>query len=145
MADVSTNDTADMDPIQQTFVAGNALNAKHFIDQQLQYSNMLLQNAVQHQAQLNAFQSQLNAYSLQAMSRTEAINNASATKSVQSLLDQTSNALADAIIGMQGSKTADNTPPVYQDPSSSIAALASQVSALTQFVQGLSVAPTKTA
>lgn len=141
MADTSVTDPGDMDPISQTFTAANALNVKHFVDKQFEisnmsshYSNMLLQNAVQ-------FQSQLNHMSLTAMGRLESVNNAIITKAASILLDQSANDLGDAAIGQETIKSAQTTPPVYQDPSSSIAALAAQVSALTQFVQGLSVAP----
>lgn len=131
MADVSTVDPADQDPISQTFLAANALNVKHFVDQQFQYSNMLLQNAVAHQSQLNAFQSQLNTYSLQSMARTEAINNAIVTRSAKSLLDELPDTIGDSILSQQGAKIAETTPPDTGSLTTLVGQLASLISGLT--------------
>lgn len=138
MADTSTTDPGDMDPISQTFTAANALNVKHFVDKQFEisnmsshYSNMLLQNAVQ-------FQSQLNSLSLQSMGRVEAVNNAIVTKAASILLDQSANDLGDAAIGQETVKTAQTTPP---DTTGQLSALAAQLSLVVQALQGLSVAP----
>lgn len=111
MADVSVASPSDMDPISQTFCAGNALNAKHFIDKEFQYSNLMFSNAIDAQQDSRAFHSQLRQYSLLSMQRTEALNNALVTKAAQALLDPLPGQLGDAIIGMQGVKAAEATPP----------------------------------
>lgn len=138
MADASTTDPGDMDPLSQTFLAANALNVKHFVDKQFEisnmsshYSNMLLQNAVQ-------FQSQLNHMSLTAMGRLESVNNAIVTKAATILLDQSANDLGDAALGQETIKSAQTTPP---DTSGQLSALAAQLSLVVQALQGLSIAP----
>lgn len=141
MADAAVTDPADMDPISQTVMTSNALNFKNFVDTQLQLNQLMLSNTIHNQ-------NELNKYSMQALARSENINNSStaiitaaASKSVKALLDSTSDALSDAIIGDQGSKVADNTPPVYQDPTngtsgvngaSAVALISQLVSLLTQ-------------
>lgn len=150
MADASTTDPADQDPISQTFTAGNALNAKNFIDYQFQYGNLMLGNAIRAQQDADEFRNQLKVYSLQAMSRAESANaqamamlTAVNTKAAKTLLDPTSDALADAVVGGQGVKTMQTTPPVYQDPTNNLAAVMNQLSAVVQALQGLSLAPAK--
>lgn len=140
MADASTTDPADQDPISQTVTTTNALNFKNFVDTQLQLNQLMLSNTIHNQ-------NELNKYSMQALGRSENINNANtamitaaAAKSVKALLDGTSDAASDAILTDQGSKIADNTPPVFQDPTngtsgangaSAIALISQLVSALT--------------
>ena len=134
MADASATDPADMDPISQTVMTSNALNFKNFVDTQLQLNQLQLSNTIHNQ-------NELNKYSMQALARSENINNAStavitaaAAQSVRALLDPTSAALADAVMGDQASKIADNTPPVYQDPTNGTTG-ANGVNAIALFSQ----------
>lgn len=139
MADASTTDPADQDPISQTVTTQNALNFKNFVDTQLQLNQLMLSNAIHNQ-------NELNKYSMQALARSENINNAStavitaaAAKSVQAMLDPTSAALADSVMGDQASKVADNTPPVYQDPTNGTTGAngASAIALISQLVAAL--------
>lgn len=116
MADTSTTDPADQDPISQTVTTSNALNFKNMVDTQIQLNQTLLANTIHNQ-------NELHKYSMQALSRSENINNAStaiitaaAAKSVKGLLDPTNDALADAVTGGQAVKADAITPPVYTDP-----------------------------
>jgi hypothetical protein len=127
MADTSTTDPADQDPISQTATMSNALNFKTFVDTQMQYNNIALGNAISNQQHMNSFAQALLA------------------RCTNMLLDPSNTSVSDAVLDQQAIKTAQTTPPTYQDPSTSIAALAAQVSALTQIVQGLSIAPAATA
>lgn len=126
MADPTGTDP-QADPIGQASVAVASTNIKTFGDMQLQYANMMLGNAISNQQRMDAF-------SLSLLGRV-----------TDMVLDKSANTVVDAVLDQQGAKIAQTTPPTYQDPSSSIAALAAQVSALTQFVQGLSIASTKAA
>lgn len=157
MADTSTTDPADMDPISQTFMAGNALNAKNFIDLQFQYSNQALADSMRSVRDLDEYRADLRTYKLQAMARSEALVaqgmamvTAVNTASAKALLDQFPNALADAAEAQQETKIAQTTPPVYQDPTNGTAganglsAIAAQLSLVTQMLQGLSIAPSAT-
>src|ERR1700677_4648065 len=123
MADTSVTDPADQDPISQTTTTSNALNFKTFVDTQLQYNNIALGNAISNQQHMNAFSQAL-------LARCTTI-----------ILDTSDTVAADAVLNQQAIKTAQTTPPVYTDPTSSLAALAAQVSALTQIIQGLNIAP----
>lgn len=126
MADpVGTDPQAD--PIGQASVAVASTNIKTFGDMQLQYANMMLGNAISNQQRMDAF-------NISLLGRVTDL-----------VLDKTANTVVDAVLDQQGAKIAQTTPPVYSDPASSIAALSAQVSALTQFVQGLSIAPSTTA
>ena len=132
MADASTTDPADQDPISQTTTASNALNFKHFVDQQFQYSNLMLGNAIANQQNMNAFNQSLLA------------------RCTDMILDKSANTVVDAVLDQIGVKTAQTTPPVYQDPTNgttganAMAALATQLSTVVQMLQGLSLAPKST-
>lgn len=130
MADTTATSPADMDPIQQAGVSTSISNIKQFAHAPDLILNTMLTNMLTNQqAQFKAQQD------------TNAFNQAIQSRCINMLLDPTSSSLADAIIGGQGIKAFQTTPPVYTDPASSIAALAAQVSALTQIVQGLNIAP----
>jgi hypothetical protein len=152
MADAAVTDPADQDPISQTFTAGNALNAKQFIDMQFQMANQSFQDSQRSVRDLDEYRADLRTYKLQAMARSEAlvaqsmamvtaVNTAAATALFSGV------GLGTISTGQQEIKSAQTTPPVYQDPTNGtsgangLAALSAQVAALTQFVQGLSVAP----
>jgi hypothetical protein len=120
MADTSVTDPADQDPISQTTTASNALNFKHFVDQQFQYSNLMLGNALSNQQNMNTFSQALLA------------------RCTDMILDKSANTVVDAVLDQIGTKVAQTTPP---DTSGALASLASQVSALTQILQGLNIAP----
>jgi hypothetical protein len=123
MADTSTTDPADQDPISQTTTAMNALNFKTFVDSQIQYSHLALGNAIANQQNMNAF------------------NQALLARCTDMILDKSANAVVDAVLDQQSAKVAQTTPPTFQDPSSSLAALAAQMSTVVQLLQGLSIAP----
>jgi hypothetical protein len=144
MADAATTDPADMDPISQTFAAANALNVKHFVDKEFQYSNMMLTNAINFQQQQQNHISMMNTYALQAMQRTEAVNNAIVTKASSILLDQTANDLGDAAISQETVKVAQTTPPVYQDPGNNLAQLSAQIALMMQTLNQITAVPAKT-
>ena len=121
--DAATTDPADQDPISQTFTAGNAVNAKTFIDLQSQYANLSLAQAQADVRDAADYRNNLRSYNLQALQRGEVMNNqalamvtAINTQAAKVVLDQTSDALADAIAGMQGVKAGQTTPSVYTDP-----------------------------
>ena len=144
MADAATTDPADQDPISQTFTSGNALNAKNFIDYQFQYGNMALADAQRSVRDLDEYRQNLRAYNLQAMARAETVNTqaiamltAVNTQAARVLLDQTGDALSDAITGMQGVKAGQTTPPVYQDPTNGAAGVNGLVSAVAQLTAAL--------
>lgn len=126
MADASITDPADQDPISQTTTATNALNFKHFVDTQFQYSNLMLGNAIANQQNMNAFGQALLA------------------RCTDMILDKSANTVVDAVVDQIGVKAAQTTPPVYQDPSSNLAAVAAQLSAVVQMLQGLNIAPSAT-
>lgn len=154
MADAATTDPADQDPISQTFTAGNAVNAKTFIDLQSQYANISLAEAQSAIRDANEYRNNLRSYNLQALQRGEVMNNqalamvtAINTQAAKVVLDQTSDALADAISGMQGVKAGQSTPPVYQDPTNGATGPngASTIALLSQLVQLLTAKGTTTA
>lgn len=120
MADVTTTSPADMDPIQQAQVAVSATNIKTFGDLQLQYANLALGNAVSNQQRMDSF------------------NMGVLARCTDLMLDKTANTVANAVLDQQGAKIAMTTPP---DTSGALASLAAQVSALTQILQGLNIAP----
>ena len=122
MADPVSSDP-QADPIGQASVAVAATNIKTFGDLQLQYANLALGNAVSNQQRMDSF------------------NMGVLARCTDMMLDKTANTVANAVLDQQGAKIAQTTPPVYTDPTSSIAALAAQVSALTQILQGLNIAP----
>jgi len=127
MADASTTDPADQDPISQTTTAANALNFKTFVDTQLQYNNLALSNAIANQQHMNAF------------------NQALLARCTDMILDKSANTVVDAVLDQQAIKTAQTTPPVFTDPTSSLASISSQLAFVVQALQGLSLAPaTKT-
>jgi hypothetical protein len=134
MADASVTDPSDMDPIQQASVGVVASNIKTFGDIQLQLANLSLQEAIANQGRMNA-------YGLQALSRAEALNSSIVGKVTDMLLDKTAAQVANAVLDQQGAKIAQTTPPVYQDPSNGLAALAAQLSTVVQLLQGLNIAP----
>lgn len=115
MADASTTDPADQDPISQTTTSSNALNFKHFVDQQFQYSNLMLGNAIANQQSMNAF------------------NQALLARCTDMIMDKSANNVVDAVLDQIGVKAAQTTPP---DTSGQLATLAAQVAALTTIVQG---------
>ena len=123
MADASTTDPADQDPISQTVTSSNALNFKNFVDTQIQYSNLALGNAISNQQHMNSFSQALLA------------------RCTTMLLDTSNQNVGDAALDQQVIKTAQTTPPVYQDPTNNLAGLSAQVAALTQMLQGLNLAP----
>lgn len=123
MADVTTTSPADMDPIQQAQVAVSATNIKTFGDLQLQYANLALGNAVSNQQRMDSF------------------NMGVLARCTDLMLDKTANTVANAVLDQQGAKIAQTTPP---DTSGALASLAAQVSALTQILQGLNIAPKTT-
>lgn len=144
MADASVTDPADMDPISQTVMTSNALNFKNFVDTQLQLNQLMLSNTIHNQ-------NELNKYSMQALARAENINNSStavvtaaAAKSIKAMLDNTSDALADAITGDQGAKVAAATPPVYNDPINYQNMISSITAAVTQAIAAGMVPATTT-
>lgn len=130
MADPVTNDP-QADPIGQASVAVAATNIKTFGDLQLQYANLALQNAVNNQARLDT-------YALQSLSRAEALNSGVVGRVVNMMLDPMSTSIGDAVLGQQGAKIAQTTPP---DTSGQLSALAAQLSLVVQALQGLSIAP----
>lgn len=119
MADVTTTSPGDMDPIQQAGLSTSVSNIKNFAHAPDLILQTLMTNMVNNQ------QSQL------------AFNQAIQSRCINMLLDPLSSSLADAVIGQQGAKVAQTTPP---DTSGQLSALAAQVSALTQILQGLSIA-----
>jgi hypothetical protein len=132
MADSSLTDPSDMDPIQQASVGVVAANIKTFGDLQLQLANLSLQEAIANQGRMNA-------YGIQSVSRAEALNSSIVGKVTDMLLDKTAAQVANAVVDQVGAKIAQTTPPVYQDPTNGIAAIAAQMSAVVQLLQGLSV------
>jgi hypothetical protein len=126
MADTSVTDPADQDPISQTTTAANALNFKHFVDTTFQYSNLMLGNAIANQQSMNSF------------------NQALLARCTDMIMDKSANAVVDAVLDQVSTKVAQTTPPVYTDPSSSLAAIAAQLSTVVQALQGLSIAPSAT-
>jgi hypothetical protein len=126
MADASTTDPADQDPISQTTTAANALNFKHFVDTTFQYSNLMLGNAIANQQSMNSF------------------NQALLARCTDMILDKTAGQVADAALDQMSTKIAQTTPPVYQDPTNGLAAISAQLSAVAQMLQGLNLAPKTT-
>lgn len=131
MADASVTDPSDMDPIQQASVAVASTNIKSFGDAQLQILNLGLQ-----EMQANA--QRVNAFNLTQMAASADVSRAVTGKVIDMILDKTAGQVANAILDQQGAKIAQTTPP---DTSGQLASLAAQVSALTQMLQGLSIAP----
>jgi hypothetical protein len=115
MADTSTTDPADQDPISQTTTAANALNFKHFVDTTFQYSNLMLGNAIANQQSMNSF------------------NQALLARCTDMILDKSANAVVDGCLDQISAKVAQTTPP---DTSGQLASLAAQVAALVSIVQG---------
>lgn len=134
MADASVTDPSDMDPIQQASVAVASTNIKTFGDLQFQYANLALAEAI-------ANSQRLNAYNLAQMTRSESLATSITGKVTDMILDKTAAQVANAVLDQQGAKIAQTTPPVYQDPSNGLAALAAQMSTVVQMLQGLSLAP----
>lgn len=125
MADpVGTDPQAD--PIGQASVAVASANIKTFGDTQLQYNNMMLGNAIANQQSMNAFSHALMA------------------RCTDMILDKTANSIANSVLDQQGAKIANTTPPVYQDPTNGLAAVAAQLSTVVQMLQGLNIAPAST-
>jgi hypothetical protein len=120
MADATATSPADMDPIQQTSVATSMSNIKNFGHAPDLILNSVLTNMVTNQQSQFAF------------------NQAIQSRCLNMLLDPMSSSLADSVTGQQSAKVAQTTPP---DTSGQLAALAAQISALTQILQGLSIAP----
>lgn len=123
MADASTTDPADQDPISQTTTAMNALNFKTFVDNSIQYSHLALGNAISNQQTMSQFSQALLA------------------RCTDMILDKSANATVDAVLDQASAKVVQTIPPVYSDPSSSLAALAAQMSTVVQLLQGLNIAP----
>jgi len=118
MADVTATSPGDMDPIQQAGLSTSVSNIKSFAHAPDLILQTLMTNMVSNQ------QSQL------------AFNQAIQSRCINMLLDPLSSSLADAVVGQQGAKVAQTTPP---DTSGALASLAAQVSALTQIIQGLNI------
>lgn len=138
MADTSATDPADQDPISQTFTAGNALNAKNFIDYQFQMGNQSFQDSQRSVRDLDEYRADLRTYKLQAMARSEgmlaqsmAMVTAVNTAAAKALLDNLPNALADVAEGQQAIKGAQTTPPDTSTLSTLVAQLSALLSGLT--------------
>lgn len=155
MADAATTDPADQDPISQTFTAGNALNAKTFIDQQLQMANQSFMDSQRSVRNLDEYALDLRTYKLASMARSEAMLSQSMamvtavnTAAARTLLDQLPNALADVSEGQQAIKAAQTTPPDTSTLSTIVGQLAALLAGLqavtTQGTAGTAVV-TKTA
>jgi len=127
MADASVTDPSDMDPISQTTMAMNVKNLTTFGDTQLQYNNLALGNAI-------TMQQSFNQLSLSIVARA-----------VNMMLDPSNTMVGDAVLDQQGVKAAQTTPPIYTDPTNSLAALAAQMSTVVQLLQGMNIAPAATA
>lgn len=130
MADTTAASPSDMDPIQQSGISTTISNIKSFAHAPDLILNAMMTNMLNNQQTL-----------FKAQQDTNAFNQAIQSRCINMLLDPTSSSLADAVIGQQGAKVAQTTPPVYTDPSSSLAALAAQMSTVVQLLQGLSLAP----
>ena|SRR5580700_5511168 len=123
MADVTATSPGDMDPIQQASLSTSVSNVKSFAHAGDLVIQTLLTNMVNSQQSQTAF------------------NQAIQSRCINMLLDPMNLGVSDALTGSTGAKVAQTTPPTYQDPTSSLAALAAQVSLLTQMIQGLNIAP----
>lgn len=74
------------------------------------------------------------------------ISLATLARATRVVMDEASDSVGDAVLLQQGAKVAQTTPPTYQDPSTGIAALSSQIAALIQMLSaGANTTVTKTA
>lgn len=138
MADSATTDPADQDPISQTFTAGNALNAKNFIDYQFQMGNQSFQDSQRSVRDLDEYRSELRAYKLKSMERADVLYAQS-----MAMVTAVNTAAASALIGGTGItsvaqgqeqvKTAQSTPP----DTATLSTLSAQVAGLLASFQAL--------